>query len=132
MNNENTASYRDLGWILNHSNGGFFSLIASPKMQEEVIDHYSYGNLAVYDYREHEKHYLFEEIARWLESEPERAAYALLHLELALWEDADVKRLNFSRDMLARTGKNFIFCGGRQTQPGRDGFLRLYQAVHAV
>ena len=111
MNTDNnTASYEDLAWILRQSANGFFALVASPETQEKVIAPYRGANIAVYDYKEHEKHFRYGEIARFVEDNPDRDAYVLLNLQFALLEPEDVQSLNFSRDGLAHMRENFIFC----------------------
>ena len=112
---DNIASYEDLGWIISHSDEGFYALIASSKMQESVVSHYRSGPVAVYDYKEHPDDYRFRDVAVFLEEHPQARTVFLLNMQNALMKPEAVRRLNFSRDMLARTNRNFIFCMTEET-----------------
>ncbi len=108
---DNILSYQRLGWILNHSEEGLFLLTASAKMQAAILKRYGDANIAVYDYQAQEA-YTFETLAGWMENDPDVRAYFLQNFQNALTgsPEAALKRLNFSRDMLANMGKNIIFC----------------------
>ena len=106
----NESAYKRLGWVLNRSQGGFYALIASPDMQRELFSRYQDRKILIYDYREHEKHYRFAEIAQALAEHPEAEICVLLNLQFALRSDQDVRLLNFSRDKIDQTGKTFLFC----------------------
>lgn len=108
---DNILSYQKLGWILNHSEEGLFLLTASAKMQAAILARYSGANMTVYDYQAQEA-YTFERLSEWMEKYPDVRAYFLQNFQNALTgsPEAACKRLNFSRDMLARMGKNIIFC----------------------
>lgn len=108
--NVNEASHQTLEWILSHSDSGFFSVIASESMQSHVVESYKHCNIAVYDYLSHPQQYRFSTIESWISAQPDKDAYFLLNLQQGIAEEAAVKRLNFSRDMLARLNKNIIFC----------------------
>ena len=112
---DNIASYEDLGWIINHSDEGFYALIASPRMQESVVSHYRLGPVAVYDYKERPDDYRFRDVVAFLEEHPQARTVFLLNMQNALMKLEAVQRLNFSRDMLARTNRNFIFCMTKDT-----------------
>ena len=112
---DNTSSYEDLNWILRYSDEGFFHLVASSGTQETVLSMCG-KDVEIYDYRDHPKRYSFADVARLVEAHPGRRAYILQNFQYALsgergqdW-DENIKRLNFSRDMLARMDKNIIFC----------------------
>ena len=102
--------YRSLGWILNHSEEGFFFLIASEKTQNEVVGRYSGSNVAIFDYKKTRGPYSFHVVKEFVEANSQARAYFLLNFQLAIESDADIQRLNFGRDMLARLEKNIVFC----------------------
>ena len=110
MNSLNTEAYQSLGWILNHSEDGFFFLVATERMQQEIAARYVVSNVAIYDYKHESKHYFFNKLEKWLNNQDDVKTYFILNLQLALQEKDDIERLNFSRDMIARLRKNFIFC----------------------
>ena len=110
MKTENEESYQILGWIIQRAIKGFYTLIASPKMQEFVISHYKDLNIIIYDYREHEKHFHFDEISNWVRKNPNAGVYVLLNFQLALRTEEDIWRLNAERDLLAHIEKSLLFC----------------------
>ena len=61
---DNISAYQTIGWILNHSGSGFFSLIASETMQSRVVSLYNNSNIAVYDYLHQQKEYTFQELEK--------------------------------------------------------------------
>ena len=107
---DNTSAYQTIGWIINHSDGGFFSVIASEPMQSRVVAFYQDSNIAVYDYRLQQEEYTFQALADWISDQPDKSAYFLLNFQRALYGEQVLTRLNFSRDMLWRLNKNIIFC----------------------
>ena len=107
---DNTAAYQTVGWILDHSDNGFFSLIASEAMQRRVVGFYKNSNVAVYDYLSRQEEYTFQALEDWIASQPDKDAYFLLNFQRALSDEEVLKRLNFSRDMLWKLNKNIIFC----------------------
>ena len=116
MSHSNADAYQTIGWILNHSEDGFFFLIAPDKVQQEAVARYSDSNIAIYDYKKEQNYrYSFKVVEEFIGANNNAAAYFLLNLQLALQEDADIQRLNFSRDMLERLKKNIIFCVTPQT-----------------
>ena len=107
---DNISAYQTIGWILNHSGSGFFSLIASETMQSRVVSLYNNSNIAVYDYLHQQKEYTFQELEKWISSQPDKSAYFLLNFQRAIFQDQILSRLNFSRDLLRKLDKNLIFC----------------------
>lgn len=107
---DNISSYQTIGWILNHSDNGFYSLIASEFMQSKVAGFYEKSNIAVYDYRLNQEDYTFQALKDRISNEPDKDAYFLLNFQRALSGEEMLKRLNFSRDMLQKLNKNIIFC----------------------
>lgn len=116
---DNTAAYQTVGWILDHSDNGFFSLIASEAMQRRVVGFYKNSNVAVYDYLSRQEEYTFQALEDWIASQPDKDAYFLLNFQRALSDEEVLQRLNFSRDMLWKLNKNIIFC----VTKGADDFL---------
>lgn len=107
---DNTSAYQTIGWILDHSDDGFFSLIASESMQSQVAALYKDSNVAVYDYLLQQDEYTFQALKDWICAHPDKNAYFLLNFQRALLGDQILTRLNFSRDMLRKLNKNIIFC----------------------
>ena len=110
MPNSNADSYLSLGWILNNSEDGIFFLIATEKMQQEVVSHYITANVAIYDYKQRIGNYSFNTLENWINSIPQANAYFIVNFQLAIQNEESIKQLNFSRDMLDSLHKNFIFC----------------------
>lgn len=108
--NVNASSYETLEWIVEHSDSGFFALIASEPMQSHVIQRFKRFNVAICDYRLYPGEYKFSTLEDWIADQPDKDAYFLLNFQRSLSGESAVKRLNFSRDMLARLNKNIIFC----------------------
>ncbi len=109
MNGQNVDSYRSLGWILNDSDDGLFFLIASERMQREIIVHYETSNVAVYDYKKNPGSYAGNHLEEWINGQADADAYFIVNFQLAIQNDEDIKRLNFSRDILSRLDKNIVF-----------------------
>ena len=120
---DNALSYGKLGWVLNKSEEGFFLLVASPRMQAHVVRHYLAPGVAALDFlSERRQNYYFTAVASYLAELPEETrSVFLVNFQAVLSEDDDLKRLNFSRDMLSRLGKNLVFC---VTPAGQDRILR--------
>lgn len=119
MTERNQDGYQALGWILNHAEQGFFLVVAEEELQKEILSVYREGPVAVYDYREHPGPYSFQGFSAWLAGQEDVQTVFLANLQLAVQTEEDVKRLNFSRDMLARLEKNLIFL----TTPYGDDLL---------
>ena len=119
MTERNQDGYQALGWILNHAEQGFFLVVAEEELQNEILSVYREGPVAVYDYREHPGPYSFQGFSAWLAGQEDVQTVFLANLQLAVQTEEDVKRLNFSRDMLARLEKNLIFL----TTPYGDDLL---------
>lgn len=107
---DNISAYQTIGWIINHSENGFFSLIASASMQSRVAAIYHGPNVAVYDYRLQQEEYSFQRLEAWISAQPDKSAYFLLNFQQALSGEQTLSRLNFSRDMLWSLNKNIVFC----------------------
>ena len=120
---DNALSYGGLSWVLEKSEAGFYLLVASPRMQAHVVEHYLGPGVAALDFlSEKRQGYYFTAVASLLaELPPETRSVFFLNFQAVLFEDDDLKRLNFSRDMLSRLGKNLIFC---VTEAGQDRILR--------
>jgi tetratricopeptide (TPR) repeat protein len=115
VDHQNEDAYGTIGWILNHSEDGFFFLIAPGKVQQEVVERYSGSNVAIYDYKKEQNYqYTFRAVEEFINANAQAGAYFLLNLQLTLQNDIDIQRLNFSRDMLDRLKKNIIFCVTQQ------------------
>lgn len=108
--NDNVYSYWVLGSILTASKSGLFPLVASQAMQEEVLSHYTYANIAVYDWKKAGECYTFSVIEKLISNQPNKSAYFLQNFQDAILHGEDITILNSGRDMLARTGKNIVFC----------------------
>ena len=110
MSHPNADSYQTIGWILNQSNEGFYLIIASERMQQEVAALYADSNVALYDYKKELGAYSIATTMSFVEAHPLAKAYFFVNFQLALPQKEDFDNLNFSRDMLMRLGKNMIFC----------------------
>ncbi len=108
---DNILAYRSLGWILNHSQDGLYIVTASAGMQSVILTHYAEAKTAVYNFQAQEE-YTFEKVSEWIGQETDARIYFLQNFQNALLKDpkAALRRLNFSRDMLADLGRNIVFC----------------------
>ena len=106
----NSFSLETLQWILTQSNEGFYLLEGNSVSQRQALSIYDETRVAVFDYSFNGKRsYYFADIRDFLRGQPDCRCCVLLNFQLALSEDADLRRLNFSRDMLTATGKTFVF-----------------------
>lgn len=123
MMRDNILSYESLSWVLEKSEAGFYLLVASPRMQAHVVKRYLGPGVAALDFMSEKRQgYYFTAVASLLtELPPETRSVFFLNFQAVLFEDDDLKRLNFSRDMLSRLRKNLIFC---VTPAGQDRILR--------
>ncbi len=110
MSEGNQEGYQTLGWIINRSESGIFLVIADEEMQKEIANIYMQGQTGIYDYKRYPGSYSFTVLRDWVESLPECNVFFIMNFQLAIGSDEDLRRLNFSRDMLAGLGKNLIFC----------------------
>ncbi|MCL1816889.1 MAG: tetratricopeptide repeat protein [Clostridiales bacterium] len=110
MSNINSDSYQTVDWILNRSEYGFYFLIASANMQRKAVERYYNSSMVVYDYAKYQKSYSFVVVDDFIKANPGAKTYFLLNFQLAIQEDGERQKLNFSRDMLASLEKNIIFC----------------------
>lgn len=106
---DNINSYSTLGWILNASEDGFFTLVATTKMQEEVLSHYRRANIAVYDCKQQKEGYNYTNIAQIIDTYPNTKAHFFLNFQEILVQEEDIRRLNISRDDLRRKKKILFF-----------------------
>lgn len=51
----------------------------------------------------------FQVLQQWIVQRPEIQTFFIVNFQIAIQSEEDLKRLNFSRDMLAGLGKNLIF-----------------------
>lgn len=109
MAESNQEGYRSLGWIVNESEQGIYLVVADEEMQEEIARIYGQGMVEVYDYRQHPGSYSFQDLQGWVAKFPETQVFFVVNFHLAIQEEEGLRRLNFSRDMIDRLGKNFIF-----------------------
>ena len=119
MSESNQEGYQTLGWIINKSEYGLFLVIAEEEMQNEIARVYHRGMVKIYDYKEHPKAYSFLDLKKWIDTFPEIQTFLIINFQFAVQSEDDLKRLNFSRDMMADLGKNLIFC----TTPHGDDML---------
>ena len=110
----NISAYKLLNKIRSRSTEGFYLVLASPRMQNEITRRYVGERVKVFDFIKEKENYRFSHVVRFLEEEPGADAYFFLQMQEALKEDDDIHNLNFSRDMLARERKNIIFCMTRR------------------
>ena len=109
MSESNQEGYQTLGWIINKSEYGLFLVIADEEMQNEIARVYRRGMVRIYDYKEHPKAYSFLDLKKWIENFLEIQTFLIINFQFAIQGEDDLKRLNFSRDMMAGLGKNLIF-----------------------
>ena len=124
LSDENAAALYSLDRAIRGGRGGFYFLIASPRTQTETIKRYAGENIGVYNFSGENRELV--EISNLLDREPGRRAYVFLNFHLALqkkdkapvsqdgkldiWDIDAVRRLNFSRNGLAKRGRTLIFC----------------------
>ena len=109
MTKGNQEEYRTIGWIINESEQGLYLVIADETVQKEIAEIYRQGAVEIYDYKRHPGEYSFRDLQEWAAGLPAARTFMVVNFHLALQEEESLKRLNFSRDMLERLGKNFIF-----------------------
>ncbi len=121
MSESNQEGYQTLGWIINKSERGLFLVVADEAMQKEILQVYRKGMVGIYDYRKNPGAYSFQKLQESLEALPEVQTFFVANFQFAVQGEEDLKRLNFSRDMLARLEKNIIFL----TTPYGDDMLAV-------
>ena len=109
MSESNQEAYRSLGWIINKSDQGFFLAVSNELVQKEIVEIYRLGSVKIYDYKRHPGGYSFQDLYKWITSQPKNGVCMIANFQLALQDEESLKRLNFSRDMLEELGKNIIF-----------------------
>ena len=117
MIESNQEAYQTLGWIINRSEQGLFLVVADETIQKEIVRFYQRGATQIYDYKQHPNAYMFRDLEEWIMKLPETKTFMIANFHLAIQKEEDLKRLNFSRDMLEGLGKNIIFF---TTQYGDD------------
>lgn len=109
MSKQNQEGYQTLEWIINKSEYGLFLVVANKAMQEEIVKLYQDRMIGVYDYKQGQRKYFFQTLKNWVDSLVDIQTFFVVNFQLAIQNKQDLERLNFSRDMLARLGKNLIF-----------------------
>lgn len=109
MNEKNQEGYRSLDWIMNESDQGLFLVVADERIQSEMMRFYERGAVEVYDCRQHPGEYFFRNLQEWVNGLPKTKSFMIADFHMALQDEESIRRLNFSRDMLDRLGKNLIF-----------------------
>ena len=109
MSESNRESYQTLEWAVTKSETGLFLVIADEEIQEEIVETYRESAVKIFDYREYPEVYSYQMLAEWMGNYPESGTFFFVNFQFALRGDQDFKRLNFSRDMLARLDKNLFF-----------------------
>ena len=109
MAESNQEGYQTIGWIINKSEEGLFLVIANEDTQQEIAGIYGEGMVGVYDYKKHPANYSFKELYHWIVTLPGVQTFFILTFQFAVQNEEDLRRLNFSRDMLANLKKNLIF-----------------------
>lgn len=109
MSESNQEGYQTLGWIINKSEQGLFIVVADEILQKEIVGIYRLGAVEIYDYKQHPGEYSFRDLQEWVAGLPETHIFIIANFHLAVQSDESLKRLNFSRDMIEKLGKNFIF-----------------------
>lgn len=101
--------YQTLEWIVTTSEDGFFLIVADEYIQREIVKNYQGKQIGIYDCKQYQKGYSFQSLETWIQSMPNIQTFFIVNFQFAIQEEQDCKRLNFSRDMLARLKKNLIF-----------------------
>ncbi len=101
MSESNQEGYQTLGWIINKSEYGFFLVVADEAIQAEIVYIYKQGAVKVYDYKQHTESYTFQNLESFIASYPETHTFFIANFQLAVQDEQDLERLNFSRDMMA-------------------------------
>ena len=109
MSESNRESYQTLEWAVTKSETGLFLVIADEEIQEEIVETDRESAVKIFDYRQYPEVYSFQMLAEWMGNYPESGTFFFVNFQFALRGDQDFKRLNFSRDMLARLDKNLFF-----------------------
>ena len=109
MSESNRESYQTLEWAVTKSETGLFLVIADEEIQEEIVETYRESAVKIFDYRQYPEVYSYQMLAEWMGNYPESGTFFFVNFQFALRGDQDFKRLNFSRDMLARLDINLFF-----------------------
>ena len=109
MSESNRESYQTLEWAVTKSETGLFLVIADEEIQEEIVETYRESAVKIFDYRQYPEVYSYQILAELMGNYPESGTFFFVNFQFALRGDQDFKRLNFSRDMLARLDKNLFF-----------------------
>ena len=109
MMESNQEGYQTLGWIINKSEQGLYLIVAPESIQEEIVSIYRFGDVEIYDCKQYPGAYSFQKLREWITFVSESSTFLIVNFQLALQEEEDFRRLNFSRDMLAGLEKNLVF-----------------------
>lgn len=109
MSEKNLDGYQALGWIINRSESGLFLAVADELIQMEIVEVYRHGRIGIYDCRQNPGGYSFQTLKQWIDAQSGIDTFFVINFHLAIQNEEDIRRLNFSRDMLAGLEKNLIF-----------------------
>lgn len=109
MTEHDRDGYQTLEWIISKSESGLFLVVAEEFVQETIADIYRQRAVGIYDCRQHKEPYSFLRLSEWINSQTDALSFFIVNFQLAIQSEQDLKRLNFSRDMLDRLEKNLIF-----------------------
>ena len=109
MRETNQEGYQTLGWIINESQSGLYLVVADEKKQSEILDIYRQGAIGIYDCRLYSGAYSFQKLKEKIESWSDKQTIFVANFQLAIRNEEDLRKLNFSRDMLAGMKKNLVF-----------------------
>lgn len=109
MSEKNLDGYQALGWIINRSESGLFLAVADELIQMEIVEVYRHGRIGIYDCRQNPGGYSFQTLKQWIDAQSGTDTFFVINFHLAIQNEEDIRRLNFSRDMLAGLEKNLIF-----------------------
>ncbi len=109
MKEHNQEEYRTLDWIMAQSEKGIYLVVAEEAVQEEIVDCYKGRKTGIYDYKINPGAYSFQILQKQITGMPEMSTFLIANFQLAVQNQEDLGRLNFSRDMLAGLEKNLIF-----------------------
>ncbi|MCI9173977.1 MAG: tetratricopeptide repeat protein [Lachnospiraceae bacterium] len=101
--------YHTLDWIIEESESGIYLVAAEPSIQKEIAEKYRRSSVGIYDYEQNPGSFRFQKLQSWIDSLPKAQTFLMVNFQFAIQEEEDLKRLNFSRDMLAGLKKNLIF-----------------------
>lgn len=105
----NKESFNTLGRVIKNAQKGFYIYTASHPMQRRVAEYYNAPDVAIYDYsRQNSAPYSFAVLAKWAIQQDARVFF-VVNMQVALQKDEDIISLNFSRDLLSKMDRIWIF-----------------------